>query len=117
VKCPRCHSICLESDPYCYACRRPFVSAIPMRNVAKVYGSRLALLFMAVGACLGPIVGRAFFPGYSTELFDAPSMAFAASGGGLGAALGYLLGAFVLTPEPNWGPEWPPTSGSSDRDL
>jgi uncharacterized protein YcfJ len=101
VKCPRCNSVCLESDPHCYACRRPFVSqAIPVHDVRKIYGCRLGALFLAVGACLGPVVGRAFLPGISTQLFDGPSMAFAAAGGFLGGSLGYLLGVFVLTPEP-----------------
>jgi hypothetical protein len=100
VKCPRCLSVCLESDPICFSCRRPFVgNAVAWTNVGRSHASRLGLVLMVVGTCLGPVVGRAFMPGYSTELFDAPSLALAAAGGGLGALLGYALGALFLNPD------------------
>jgi len=100
VKCPRCLSVCLDSDPVCFSCRRPFFGdVVPWSEVEGAYTSRLAIVFMVVGTCLGPVLGRAFLPGYSTELFDSWSLGFAAVGAGAGALLGYFLGAVVLGPD------------------
>jgi hypothetical protein len=60
--------------------------------MAPAYGLRMAIVFMVVGTCLGPMICRAFFPGMSRELFDFNSLAFAGTGAALGAMLGYPLG-------------------------
>lgn len=94
MKCPRCLSVCLESDPVCFSCRRPLVGpAVYM--TAPAYGLRMAIVFMVVGTCLGPIICRAFFPGVSRELFDFNSLAFAGTGAAIGAMLGYPMGRFL----------------------
>lgn len=100
MKCPRCLSVCLDDDPICFSCHRPFAgSVLPWADVEGAYAGRLALVFMLVGTCLGPVLGRAFLPGRSTELFDAWSIGFAAVGAGAGALLGYFLGTVVLRPD------------------
>jgi membrane protein YqaA with SNARE-associated domain len=55
----------------------------------------MALLFTVVGTCMGPVIGRAFFPAMSRELFDFNSLAFAGTGAILGAMIGYPLGRFL----------------------
>jgi hypothetical protein len=100
VKCPRCLSVCLDDDPICFTCHRPFSGdVVPWSDVQGAYTSRLAIVFMIVGTCLGPVLGRAFLPGYSTELFDSWSLGFAAIGAGAGALLGYFLGTLVVGPD------------------
>jgi len=94
VKCPRCLSVCLESDPVCISCKYPLIGPV-VRSVAPAYGFRMAIVFMVVGTCLGPMTGRAFFPAMSRELFDFNSLAFAATGAILGALIGYPLGRFL----------------------
>lgn len=105
MKCPRCLSVCLEDDPICFACHHPL--SAPARAWAIGRGtqaSRMALIMMIFGACLGPVICQAFFPGMSRELFDFNSLAFAGTGAALGAMIGYALGGFVGGPDDDGGP-------------
>lgn len=86
--------MCLESDAVCYSCRYQLIGPVA-RSAVPAYGFRMAIVFMVVGTCLGPITGRAFFPAMSRELFDFNSLAFAVTGAILGALIGYPLGRFL----------------------
>lgn len=96
MKCPRCLSVCLDDDPICFSCHRPFVGVILGRSeLSRAFATRMALIFLVFGTCLGPVVCRAYFPSMSRELFDFNSLAFAGAGAALGAMLGYALGGFL----------------------
>ena len=100
MKCPRCLSVCLDSDPICYSCRVPLADqALHWSTAGRSQAVRLALVMMVFGTCLGPVICRAFFPGMSRELFDLNSLAFAGTGAALGAMLGYALGGFLGEPD------------------
>ena len=97
MKCSRCLSVCLESDSYCPSCRHPLFGDGPTpARARRRIAARMALAFGAIGACLGPVVVRAFFPQLLTELLDAKVIPYAACGAGIGWVLGYALGAFAF---------------------
>lgn len=100
MKCPRCLSVCLEDDPICFGCRQPLgARAVPWATVRGTQATRMAIIMSVFGACVGPVICQAFFPGMSRELFDFNSLAFAGTGAALGAMLGYALGGFVGGPD------------------
>src|SRR3954470_17435897 len=102
VKCPRCLAVCLEDDPFCPSCRTPFGGSPDGQAVVVANrphrGTRLALVSLAVGGGLGPLVG----PLTGRVIVRVPSpppaldlniLLWGLLGAALGLAIGYGLGA------------------------
>jgi len=95
VKCPRCLTVGTTDDVQCVACRAPLgdePNAVrPVDRGRRA--ARLGLLFLAIGAGLGPMLGN------GTPLIGRPAggqtvnlLLWACLSGGLGAVLGYAIG-------------------------
>jgi len=95
VKCPRCRTVGTDEDVRCVSCRAPLGADGGRLPPAAVGGrvARLALLGLAVGAGLGPIVGDGIMLVPRTA--GGPNVnliLWGCLGGGIGAAIGCALG-------------------------
>jgi hypothetical protein len=108
VKCPRCLAVCLEDDPSCPSCRTPFGGSRDGQAVVVAdrppHATRLALVSLAVGGGLGPLVGP--LTGRAIVRVPTPPPALDPNillwgllGAALGLAVGYGLGVALFRPK------------------
>jgi hypothetical protein len=102
VKCPRCLAVAMESDTVCVGCHQPLDRDEPSKKKKTMTMSlpaKLALAFTALGACLGLVVGYAFFPPPPAKPGASGGSnwpLFVGIGAGIGALVGYALGVLVF---------------------
>ena len=103
MKCSRCLAICMDTDPFCFTCRAPLGgkrdNVLPgAENGKPPYAQRVATIFMCVGACVGPLIGKSLVlvdPSASGGI-DWNQVTWAGIGGGTGGTLGYALGMLMF---------------------
>lgn len=107
MKCSRCLAVCMDTDPFCLSCRAPLSggdreNVLPGAEGGKpLYAQRVSMIFMCVGACVGPIIGKSLVlvdPTGSGGI-DWNQVAWAGLGGGTGSALGWMLGMVLFPPK------------------
>lgn len=89
----------MDTDPFCFTCRAPLNggdrNVLPgAENGKPPYAQRVATIFMCIGACLGPLVGKSVILVEPTGSggIDWDQAAWAGIGGSIGGTLGYALG-------------------------
>jgi len=103
MKCPRCLAVCMDTDPFCFSCRSPFSrkqdNVLPGAEGGKPpYAARLSMIFMCVGACLGPVVGKeyGFISSSGGGGIDFGSAMWAGIGAAITGTLGYAIGMMLF---------------------
>jgi hypothetical protein len=95
-------AVCLDTDPYCISCRVPFINsrnALPgAENGKPPYATRLSMIFGALGACLGPVLGAdiKLIPSSGDGGLDLNQAVWAGIGAAVAGTVGFAIGMVVF---------------------
>jgi len=95
VKCPRCLTVGTADDVRCVACQAPLwqEQSLPVPVNRGRRAARLALLFLAIGAAIGPLAGNGIsLIGPRAAGTTVNLLLWGGLSGAIGAAAGYILG-------------------------